>query len=174
MLHSGRADSQELALDSFEQMTRLCAAKDEAAKAVLSCDCFKQLIAVLEASTDNAGDGFQSSFLRRKVLAVLANACAALSQADLAEVLSANPILKERSFLSLLLLSVKDAPDRPHDAYHAVRCLQCLLVCKDVEGVLVEMSAMEVMQRARTAGSTSHSALEDETHKLIAQLQNAC
>ena len=169
MLQSGRSDSQELALDSLEHMTRSCEAKDVAAKIVLSCDCLTQLTTLLQAE-----EGFQSSVLRRKVLAVIANACLALNPVDLAETVSSNESLKDRSFVSMLLSALEDATDRPHDAYQAARCLQSLLVCKDVESIMLEMSAVEVVEFARTAGSSSHNALAEEAQKLMTKLRSVC
>jgi hypothetical protein len=72
----------------------------------------------------------------------------------------------------MLLAALQDATDRPHDAYQAARCLRSLLVCKDVESIMLEMSAVEVVEFARKAGSSSHNALEEEAHKLMTKLRN--
>jgi len=172
MLKSDRSDSLVLALESLEQMTKPCAceAVDVAAKSVLSPDCLKQLVALLEIDGDDMESHWASS-VRRKVLAVLANACAAVSSEDLADILSSGEHLTARSFLALLVTSLTDAAKRPHDAYHAVRCLQSLLICKEVETAILEMSLVDVIESAHDVGCSSHDALQQESHKLMAQLQ---
>ena len=181
MLHSKKSDAQVLALESMEKMTKTCKAKDVAAKSVLgNYDCLKQLLLLLDTynTTDQSISEMEpshSSILRRKILTVLANSCEAISKADLADILSTNDSdLKTRSFLSLLLSSLEEASIRPHDAFQAVRCLRYLLVSKEVESVMIEMSAMEVISSACNAGFNCHEALEQESNKLMAQLQNVC
>jgi len=180
MLHSKKSDAQVLALDSMEKMTKSCEAKEVAAKSVLgNNDCLKQLLLLLDTySTDRSISELESShssILRRKVLAVLANSCEAISKTDLADILSTNDNdLKTRSFLSLLLSSLQEASIRPHDAFQAVRCLRYLLVSKEVESVMIEMSAMDVISSACSAGFNCHEALEKESNELMLQLQNVC
>lgn len=182
MLQSERSDARALALESLEQMTddssSSCAAVEVAAKSVLSCQCVKQLLGFLMATEEDTtwhSETAPPSVLRRKVLGILANACAALGQADLAEILSVHDNeLKNRSFLSVLLASLRDASSEPHDAYQAVRCLQSLVVSKEVEDAMFEMRAMELVESACDAGTSQHKALENESQKLMGQLRKIC
>jgi hypothetical protein len=105
-------------------------------------------------------------------MAILANALAALGPAYLEEVLLSTSHLKAESFLTILLSSLRDAAQKPHDAYQAARCLQALLISSDVKEVSMEMRLMEVLESARRAGCNSHVALEQESQKLMAQLHS--
>lgn len=176
MLKSDRSDSRLLALDSLEKMTNSCHGVSIAATSVLSSDCLKHLISLLETHMDLAVSDLEGSVapvLRRKILAVVANACAALTPSDLADILSANDHdLKARSFLDILLSFLSNAQGRPHDAYQAARCLQSLLISKEVEEAMTEMSAFEVVSSACNVGCRSHQALEMESRKLMNQLRN--
>lgn len=178
MLSSGKSDAQALALESMEKMTKSCVTKDAAAKKVLG-DCLKQLLSVLDTySADQSisqEESCQSYNLRQKVFAVLANSCEAIGKPELAAILSTDDNdLKTRSFLCILLSSLREAPLKPHDAFQAVRCLRYLLISKEVEIAMIEMSAIEVISSARAAGSNCHGALESESRKLMTQLQNVC
>eukprot|EP00536_Pseudo-nitzschia_multiseries_P003324 jgi/Psemu1/301905/fgenesh1_kg.51_\ len=175
MLHSKKSDSQILALDRIENMSKSCEAKDLAAKSVLcDYDCLSQLLSLLDEcnGTDQKGmNSLHSSILRRKIFGVIANCCEAVSTSDLAEILSTSDNhLKSRSFLSFLLASMQDASAKPHDAFEAARCLRLLLVSKEVEVVLAEMSATQVIETARNDALNSHRGLEQEASKLILQL----
>lgn len=176
MLQSEKYDSQMLGLESLEKMTSSCEAVGVAAKSVLSCDCLRQLLSLLDAHMDLAMEDMKDShshILRRKALAVLANACAGLEQADLAQILATNDHdLKTRSFLDMLVSTLRDAAGRPHDAVLAARCLKSLLVSKEVEETIVEMSAMEVASSAYSAGCHSHELLETESKYLMDRLRN--
>ncbi|KAG7355796.1 hypothetical protein IV203_000482 [Nitzschia inconspicua] len=163
MLQSECVDSQYLALDSLEQMTQSSELIQMAAKLVLESRCVERLVALLE---DDA--------MVRKVLAVLANACTALESADLAEMLLSIEQLKAASFLSYLLSSLGEASDRPLEAYQAARCLTALLISKEVESTIVQMSCMDVVESAHSAGSNRHHALEQESLKLMTHLRNVC
>lgn len=165
MLQSERSDLQTLALNSLEQMTKTCGSTRVAAKLALGCDCIERLVALLEEQTGPT---------TRKVLAIVANACTTLDASDLIEVLSSSENLKTGSFLSSLLTSLSEASERPHDAYQAARCLQALLISKEVEDAVVQMSCMEVVESACRAGCSSHRALEKESQKLKSQLRNVC
>lgn len=184
MLRSNKSDAQLLGLESLEKMTNYsCQAKDVVAKSVLgSCECLKQLISLLDTQNNNSNrssfekecaSSSQSSILRRKVLAVLANSCEAISQAELATVLDVNNVcdLKTKSFLSFLLSSLREANLRPHDAFQAARCLRCLLISNDIRTAMVEMSAMDAVLACSEAVYNSHEALEKESEQLMAQLQ---
>jgi hypothetical protein len=167
MLRSEGFDSKMLALDSLEQMTKSCGSIQVAAKLVLGCECVERLVDLLEEQDD-------ANVSTRKVLAIVANACAALNTVDLEEILSTSEHLKTASFLSCLLSSMKEASERPHDAYQAARCLKSLLISKDVENAIAQMSCIEVVELACSAGCNCHHALEQESQKLMTQLRNVC
>merc|ERR1711862_800050 len=82
-----------------------------------------------------------------------------------------NHDLKSRSFLSLLLTSLHEASSRPHDAFQAARCMRCLLVSKEVESLLVEMSVFDAISSAHNVGLTFHQDLERESNQLMGKLQ---
>uniref|UniRef100_A0A7S4A8X5 Uncharacterized protein n=1 Tax=Pseudo-nitzschia australis TaxID=44445 RepID=A0A7S4A8X5_9STRA len=176
MLQSKNYDALVLALESIEKMTKSCGAKDVVAKSVICNDCLKHLLFLLDTCNDIDRNGMEygnSSVLPRKILGVIANSCEAIGKSDLELVLSANDNdLKTRWFLSLLLSTIQDAPSRPHDAFEAVRCLGQLLISKEVESVMVEKSAIDVISSARIAGFTCHQGLEQECNKLMLRLEN--
>lgn len=167
LLKSERIDSQALALESLENITKSCYAIDVAAKFVLGSNCLSLLMSLLEQETFDD----DASSVSRKVLGILANALSALSTVDLAEHLACCEYLKESSFLSVLLSTLKEASERPHDAYHAARCLSVLLVSNDVKNYVMDMSCVEVVETACFAGCKSHLALERESQKLLSQLR---
>jgi len=175
MLHSKKTDAHLLALESMEKMTTFSEA-NVAAKLVLSnFDCLKQLLFLLDFYTEDRPSSVLGSRCHRKVLEILANSCEAISASDLAGILSTNEHdLKTRSFLSFLLSSLREASIRPHDAFQAARCMRCLLISKEVESSLVEMSAIDAILSARNVGQNSHQELEQESYKLMGQLQNVC
>lgn len=176
MLRSNKLDSQVLALESMEKMTtdsRESAAKDAAAQVLSSSECLDQLVSLLDGhrGVENA-----SSLLSRKVFAVLANSCGAVGEAALADLLSAGgSALKSKQFLSLLLSFLRDAPLMPHEAFHASRCLRSLLVSSEVELAVNEMSAIDVVLSAHSAGvEFRHEALGRECSEIMVQLQKGC
>mmetsp|Transcript_11409 Transcript_11409/g.26818 ORF Transcript_11409/g.26818 Transcript_11409/m.26818 type:complete len:399 (-) Transcript_11409:180-1376(-) len=177
MLHSKKSDVQLLGLESVEKMTKSSKTKIIAAKSVLSdYGCLKQFQFLLNAWDDNNQKGvhsFHSSCLRRKIFGVIANSCEAVGNSDLGKIVSMNGnILKTRSFLSFLLASMQDASTKPHDAFEAARCLRFLLVSKEVENAICEMSASNIIISACSGGFSSHRGLEQEANKLIVRLQN--
>ncbi|MGK3757271.1 MAG: hypothetical protein ACI8RD_009585 [Bacillariaceae sp.] len=177
MLRSNKSDMQVLALESMEHMTKKsCEFKDGAAKSILgNCDHLKQLLLLLcDTTTSTTTDPSQySCLLRRKVLAVLANSFEAISTVELAAILSTNDndLIKTRSFLSSLLSSLQNASILPHDAYQAVRCLRYLLISKEVETAMIQMSVIDVISSACSNGCNFHEGLEQESNKLMMQLQ---
>lgn len=173
MLHSTTVDSHHLALESMGKMTTTIDSRDVAAKLVLSnYDCIKKLLNLLDLYTKD--QRYHSTFCR-KILEVLANSFEAISISDLAKILSTNDHdLKARSFVSFLISSLDEASIRPHDAFQAARCMRRLLVSKEVESLLVEMSAMDAISSARSVGLNCHEQLEQESFKLLGQLQNVC
>jgi DNA-binding transcriptional ArsR family regulator len=173
MLHSTTADSHLLALESMGKMTTTSDSRDVASKLVLrNYDCIKKLLNLLDLYTKEQRYG---STHCRKILEVLANSFEAISISDLAEILSTNNHdLKARTFVSFLISSLEEASTRPHDAFQAARCMRCLLVSKEVESLLVEMSAMDAISSARSVGLNCHEQLEQESFKLLGQLQNVC
>jgi hypothetical protein len=175
MLRSNRSDCKLLALESLEKMTQPCENADVAAKAILTPENLKQLLAFSETDADigvSELEESQSNMRRRKVLAILANSLATLNQSDRADVLSITDNgLNCRSFLEMLHSTLDDASARPHDACEAARCLQYLSLSKDVQESLAEMSTLEVVSSACSAGSHSHHRLETESKILLDQLR---
>ena len=167
MIQSERLDSQALGLESLESMTRTCGATDFLAKSVLKHDCLERLFFLLETAAKE--DDSQTS---RKVMAVLANTLNASGPAYLAEVLLSTSHLKAESFLAILLASLRDAAEKPHDACQAARCLQALLISSEVKEAILEMRLMEVLESACSTGCNIHMALEQESQKLMAQLRS--
>jgi hypothetical protein len=169
MLRSERLDAQMLALDILEQITKTCGTAEVAAKLVLGCECLHHLMVLLE---ENVGETVSAG--SRKIFAILANACSALDNSDLLEIISSREYLKTASFLSHLLSSLGEASDRAHNAYQAAKCLQALLVSKEVENAIVQMSCMEIVETACRVGSISHHALHQESQMLLSRLRNVC
>jgi hypothetical protein len=176
MLQSKKADAHLLALETMGKMTTSSEANDVAAKLVLSnYDCVKQMLFLLDfykhRLIPEMKPCYHSSTVCRKILEILANSCEAISKSDLAGIISANDHdLKTRSFLSLLLSSLDEASTRPHDAFQAARCMRSLLISEDVENLLIEMSAIDVISSALSVGLTFHLKLEQESNKLMGQL----
>lgn len=179
MLHSKKADAHLLALETMGKMTTISDASDVAAKLVLSnYDCTKQLLSLFDLYTKDRSNLESKSCYRstqcRKILEILANSCEAIGNNELATILSTNDHdLKTRSFVSFLISSLNEASIRPHDAFQAARCLRCLLISKEVERLLVEMSAIDVVASAHSVGVNCHEKLEQESFKLMGQLLNA-
>jgi len=180
MLQSQRVDAHLLALETMGKMTTINNSSDVAAKLVLSnTDCLKQLITLLDMYSKERPNPENEKCYRstqcRRILEVLANSCEAISNSDLATILSTNDHdLKTSSFLAFLLSSMEEASIRPHDAFQAARCIRRLLISKEVESLLIEMSAIDVISSARSVGVECHEQLEQESFKLIGQLQNVC
>jgi len=180
MLQSEKADAHLLALDTMGKITTRSGTSDIGAKLVLNNnDCTKQLLALIDLYTKDRPSPENESRFRstqcRKILQVLANACEAISSSDLATILSTTDTgLKQRSFVSFLVSSLNEASKRPHEAFQAARCLRCLLVSKEVEGLLVEMSAIDAVSSANSVGISCHQELEQESFKLMGHLQNVC
>lgn len=180
MLQSQKADAHLLALETMGKMTTISGTSDVAAKLVLdNGDCTKQLLALLDLYTNDRPSAENEFRFRstqcRKILQVLANACEAMSNNDLASMLSTTDhALKQRSFVALLVSCLNEASTRPHDAFQAARCLRCLLVSKEVETLLVEMSAIDAVSSANSVGVSCHQQLEQESFKLMGHLQNVC
>ena len=175
MLNSQKVDAHLLALESIRKLTT-CRDASVAAKLVLSnFDFLKRLLFLLEDRPIPEMGLCGHSTLCRKILEILANSCEAVSESDLQGILSTNNHdLKTRLFLSFLLSSLHEASTCPHDAFQAARCMRCLLISKEVENLLVEMSAIDAISSARNVGLNFHEELEQESHKLIGQLQNVC
>lgn len=180
MMQSQKTDAHLLALETMGKMTTMSKSSDVAAKLVLSNnDCMKQLLTLLDIYTKDRPSPENESFYRstqcRRILEVLANSCEAIRISDLAMILSTNDHdLKTRSFISFLVSSMQDASIRPHDAFQAARCMRRLLISKEVETLLIEMSAIDVISSARSVGGECHEQLEQESFKLMGQLQNVC
>lgn len=182
MLLSEKVDAHLLALENMGKMTSGTnhGTQDAAAKLVLgNRDCLKRILSLVDIyNKDRSMLGMEScynSILCRKVLQVLANSCEAINKCDLADILSTtNHDLKSRSFLSLLLTSLHEASSRPHDAFQAARCMRCLLVSKEVESLLVEMSVFDAISSAHNVGLTFHQDLERESNQLMGKLQGVC
>jgi hypothetical protein len=180
MLHSKKANAHLLALETMGKMTTSSEANDVAAKLVLSnYDCVKQMLFLLDFYKDRSlpetKPSYHSTTVCRKVLEIVANSCEAISKTDLAGILSTNgQDLKTRSFISLLMYFLNEASARPHDAFQAARCVRSLLISEEVETLLVEMSAIDVISSAHSVGQSFHLELEQESNKLLGQLQNAC
>ena len=185
-LLSGHVDQQLLGLASFEQMTRHStdSCKMLAAKNVLSFDCLRRLVSLLEVhfeetavatATTTPTDVPNHSFLiKRKILTVLANACSALSKSDMCTVLSESEsdLLVSQPLLSMLLSTLQEADPKMNDAEQACRCLQSLLVSRDAENVMSELRAVDAVSYAYNVGCSSHSGLEKESKKLLVQLRS--
>ena len=182
MLLSEKVDAHLLALENMGKMTSGTndGTRDVAAKLVLSNrDCLKRILSLVDIyNKDRSMLGMEScynSILCRKILEVLSNSCEAINKCDLADILSTtNHDLKSRSFLSLLLTSLHEASSRPHDAFQAARCMRCLLVSKEVESLLVEMSVFDAISSAHNVGLTFHQDLERESNQLMGKLQGVC
>jgi hypothetical protein len=179
----GHEDQQLLGLDSLEQLTRSGSesCKSLAARSVLSYDCLQKLIALLESHFENVAVATSSIdvpnhslLVKRKVLTVLANACSALSKTDLCSVLSASEcdLLVSQPVLSMLLATLQEADPKMNDAEQACRCLRSLLVSKDAERTMSEMSVMDAVSNAFNVGFVSHAGLEKESKKLLVQLRS--
>lgn len=180
MLQSQKADAHLLALETMGKLTTISDASDVAAKMVLgNRECIKQLLTLLDVYSKGRPNPENEPSYRstqcRRILEILANSCEEMSNSDLATILSTNDhSLKTRSFLSSLLSSLDEASTRPHDAFQAARCMRRLLISKEVENLLIEMSAIDAISSARSVGVKCHEQLEQESFKLMGQLQNVC
>jgi len=180
MLQSQKTDAQLMALETMGKMTTISGSSDMAGKLVLNNnDCVKQLLTLLDLHNQERASPESESPCHskqcRKVLELIANSFEAISNIDLATILSSNEHeLRSTSFISFLVSSLNEASTRPHEAFQAARCLRCLLVSKEVENLLVEMSAIDAITSARSVGVNCHQELEQESFKLMGKLQNVC
>jgi hypothetical protein len=174
MLDSDRSDSQLLGMESLEQITRSCECRSSAAKTVLAGECLRKLLSAAQA---DGSEGFtdmeerHSTIMKRRALTVLANALCALSESnDLKIVLGCTRELKSESLLASLVSTLRESSSCPHEASQAARCMQYLLSAREVEALLVEMSAIGAVSSACTVGVCRCATLERETKKLKLQL----
>lgn len=179
MLQSQKCDAHLLALETMGKMTTISGSSDVAAKMVLGNDCIEQLLTLLDIYSKDRPNPENESCYRstqcRRILEILANSCEAMSNSDLATILSTNDHgLKTRPFLCSLLSSLNEASTRPHDAFQAARCMRRLLISKEVESLLIELGAIDIISSARSVGVKCHEQLEQESFKLMGQLQNVC
>jgi len=180
MLQSDKTDAQLLALETMGKMTKISGSSDVASKLVLNnFDCVRQLLTLLDLRNEERPNSESESPYQstkcRKVLELIVNSFEAISKIDLATILSSNEHdLKSTSFVSFLISSLDEALTRPHDAFQAARCLRYLLVSKEVESLLVEMNAIDAVTSAHSVGVKCHQELEQESFKLMGQLQKVC
>jgi hypothetical protein len=176
MLRTDRADSQMLAMESLEQLTRSSESRGIAAKAVLGGETLRKLVSLAEAGDSDLLSDMEErrvSIMKRRALAVLANALCALSESgELSSFLCSTAQLKSRSLVCALVSDLRDSSASPHAATEAARCMQYLMNAKEVEGLLVEMSAMSAVTAACTVGACRNVTLERESKKLKLRLTN--
>lgn len=174
-LGASQMDSQLIGMESLEQITR-CECRALISRKVLEGSCLEKVLAAAQDDSANARSDMEEqhiNVMKRRALAVLANALSALSaEGKLADVLRSTPELKSDTLVSFLVDEVRECVSAPHEATQAARCLQYLMSEKEVEDILVEMSAVSVVSAACTSGARRSSLLEQECRKLKMQFSS--
>lgn len=168
-LNSPMADSQIIGMETLEQLTT-CECRRSAAKAVLEEPCKQKVLSAAQCLPSENPEvlyGRHAGVMKRRALAVLANALCALSDAkELEVVLGGNPELKSETLVSALLSALRESTTQPHEATQAARCIKHLMIAREVESHLVELSAIEVIHTACRDGACRFSSLERECQEL--------
>lgn len=174
-LCSDRLDSQLIGMESLEQVTR-CESRGHVSKKVLEGSCLEKVLSAAQADATDARCDIEEqhiSVMKRRAITVLANALCAISKLNELEVfLEGCAQLKSESFICNLVETLREASTQPHEATQAARCMQHLMASKDVQSVLIEMSAISVVSDACTTGASRSTLLEQESKKLKMQLSS--
>jgi len=168
-LCSDRLDSQLIGMESLEQITQ-SASRFCVSNMVLEGECLAKVLAAAQDDIVNATSEFEEqhiTVMKRRAMTVVANALSALAESGrLDSLLSGCGELKSESFICSLVETLREASTSPHDATQAARCIRHLLTSKEVEAVLIEMSAISVVSDACTSGACRSALLEQESKKL--------
>ena len=174
-LSSDRLDTQLIGMESLEQITQ-SASRFCVSNMVLEGECLAKVLAAAQDHAGNARSEFEEqhiSIMKRRAMTVVANALSCLAESGrLDSLLSQCGEIKSESFICSLVDTLREASTSPHDATQAARCIQHLLTSKEVEAVLIEMSAISVVSDACTSGACRSALLEQESKKLKLLLSN--
>ena len=171
MLSSNRVDSHMLAMESLMQMTK---GSSFTAKQVLKGEFFGKLFAfakceeILESDMERE----RAAVMKRRALAILANALESLSADELLAVVESSELCS-RSFVAALTSTLNDAANQGHEAAQAARCIKQCLSSKVVVDLVTELSAMGAADVANSVGACHCITLERESKKLKLHLE-AC
>lgn len=171
-LCSKKLDSQLIGMESLEHIAR----SGSVSKKVLEGSCLEKVLAAAQEDSANARSDMEEqhmAVMKRRAMTVLANALCSLAQAgELDNFLQCCSELKSESFVCCLVDTLRDASKVPHEAAQAARCMQHLMAAKEVETILVEMSAIAVVSDACHSGACHSALLEQESKKLKLQLSS--
>eukprot|EP00934_Nitzschia_sp_Nitz4_P007585 Nitzschia sp. Nitz4//scaffold3_size479765//214112//215309//NITZ4_000090-RA/size479765-augustus-gene-1.566-mRNA-1//1//CDS//3329550728//7575//frame0 len=165
-LESTMVDSQLFGMESLEQLTK-CEGRCSAAQRILKEPFVHKVLHSAQADVADASGMDHSRLMKRRALSVLANALCALSEENqLESVLSSTPDLKSSALVASLVNALKEAAAMPHEATQAARCIHNLMIAQEVEGMLMEMDALEVVCKACGTGACQSAFLESECQAL--------
>ena len=168
-LQSNRLDSQLIGLESLEKLS----SNMDIASMIVHGKCLSRLLECCESNSDasllNQIEGWNQCQMRRRALSILANGIMSCKSNE-----SDIPIkLTEEDFIKQLLFCLEKSVHEPHEAYHAVRCLNSLITPSSssssssssdnkIVDVLNDLNLMALVP----SPECRHLALEEETKKL--------
>jgi hypothetical protein len=181
LLKKDRYDAHLLGMESLVQLTK-GATSTKAAHALFHGQVLDNILSLIQSwrmhhedmdvcvVSDTEKDYF--AMMHRYALTVLANCLNALEQAsELEQLLGTQYRLVADELLSVLIDELKNAEQRPHDAWQACRCLKTLLrSSKDTKMRAVGLGAPKAATSALNEGACTHLHLEEECRKLQVEL----
>lgn len=187
LLKKDRLDARQLGLNSLLLLTdsRRSLVSESAAKAVLqedeNCDSiirdfvFNSISSPRNRSTTQEKvDWFESrdrDIIHNMALAVLANSLESALESrnsDIDQLLQSQEWTGTAGYINLLLNELSNARHRLHDAYQACRCICTLLESSsDINKVLHDRNAGDVLKNALLVGAMKHSMLAAECNEAL-------
>lgn len=185
MLKKDRIDAHMLAMESLTQLSKSAKCRCLVAKAILTGPLMENIVSLIECwqvcradvPSEMKGEMEEQhcAAMHRLAIAVLANCLQTLeSEGEL------EGILQERreelcspSLLTALVSELRQADQRPHDAFEAARCLQPLVrSCPDCKPRLMDCECLSSLKIASETGACSHANLERESSLLRNEIAN--
>ena len=187
LLQKDRLDAHTLAMESLTHLSRSSKCQCLIAKAILNGPLLKTLVSLIEswslcdaaAVEEEKGELEEQhcASMHRLAMVILANCLDTLeTEGELGDFMN-TPAVREQlcspSLLVALVDELRRANQRPHDACQAARCLQPVLrhCPQECKPRMVECDGLSATTIALDAGSSCHTNLEQECHRLTAQLQ---
>lgn len=112
------------------------------------------------------------SIMRNHALAIIANILDLLDdQGSLSNIMDEDSWLRE-TFLPILINELKEAADRPHDAFLSAKCLSVLVkASQKAKEKAIQLDAGDVTSNSLIVGQRSHEQLANESMRVIKALK---
>ena len=188
LLKKDRLDAHTLAMESLTHLSRSSKCQCLIAKAILNGPLLQTLVSLIESwrlcddSVDEEKGELEEQHcasMHRLAMVIMANCLDTLeAEGELGSFMNTLQQVREQlcspSLLVALVDELRRANQRPHDACQAARCLQPLLrhCPQECKPRLVECDGLAATAIALDAGTSCHANLEQECHRLTAQLQH--